>query len=259
MRLVSRSEWGARPPKGTVDYLRATRGVKIHYTGGHVDPRLADDHSRCALLVRSIQRNHMNGNGWIDIGYSLAVCPHGHVFVGRGPHRLPAANGPGLNSGHYAVLGLVGSSGLVEPSDEMLHGIRDAIEYLRKEGNAGNEIKGHRDGYATACPGDRLYRWVRDGAPRPGKGQAKQGPSAKDETVPPWPGRYLKYPPIMRGSDVRQWQARMRDRGWRIDVDGAYGPRSRDVATAFQREKRLAVDGVVGPETWRAAWTAPIT
>src|SRR5690606_427761 len=115
--LVPRKEWGARSPKGSYSRLDSTKGVKIHYTGGRVDPGIVDDHDRCVALVRSIQNSHMDGNGWIDIGYSLACCPHRKVFVGRGPHRLPAANGPGLNAGHYAVLGLVGSSGLVEPPD----------------------------------------------------------------------------------------------------------------------------------------------
>lgn len=268
--LVTRREWGARSPRGSYSRLSSTKGVKIHYTGGRVDPRIVDDHDLCAALVRSIQNSHMDGNGWMDIGYSLAVCPHQKVFVGRGPGRVPAANGPGLNSGHYAVLGLVGSSGLVIPPDGMLHGIRDAIEYLRAEGGAGKEIKGHRDGYSTLCPGDPLYRWVRNGAPRPG-GTRPTPPDSKptppdskptppnENDVPPWPGRYLRYPPIMRGDDVRTWQARMRKRGWNIDVDGAYGPRSREVCEAFQREKGLAVDGIVGPQTWAAAWTAPIT
>lgn len=76
---------------------------------------------------------------------------------------------------------------------------------------------------------------------------------------PEWPGRYLTQPPIMRGSDVRTWQKRMRARGWRIKVDGAYGPRSEQVCRAFQAEKGLVVDGIVGPVTWGAAWTAPIT
>jgi len=258
--LVSRAEWGARPPKGSYTTLRSTKGVKVHYTGGRVDPAIVDDHAKCAALVRQIQNGHMDGNGWIDIGYSLVVCPHRKVFVGRGPNRLPAANGPGLNSGHYAVLGLVGASGLVEPPDDMLHGIRDAIEYLRQVGGAGSEIKGHRDGYATACPGEALYAWVRRGAPRPGGGtKTASKAAAKPAGAPPWPGRYLRYPPIMRGEDVRTWQARMRQRGWRIDVDGAYGPQSRQVCLAFQREKGLAVDGIVGPQTWAAAWTAPIT
>ncbi|WP_232524346.1 peptidoglycan-binding domain-containing protein [Nocardiopsis gilva] len=60
-------------------------------------------------------------------------------------------------------------------------------------------------------------------------------------------------------SDLRTWQRRMRDRGWSLAADGLYGPRTRSVALAFQREKHLAIDGLIGPETWRAAWTSPIT
>ncbi|HWH28854.1 MAG TPA: peptidoglycan-binding protein [Mycobacteriales bacterium] len=59
--------------------------------------------------------------------------------------------------------------------------------------------------------------------------------------------------------DVRVWQARMAERGWDIQVDGIYGPQTARIAAAFQAEKGLVVDGLVGPETWAAAWTAPIT
>lgn len=78
---------------------------------------------------------------------------------------------------------------------------------------------------------------------------------------PAFPGRLLQHTPhrLIRGADVRTWQQRMRDRGWRITVDGVYGPQSADVCKRFQREKRLQVDGIVGPITWRASWTAPIT
>jgi peptidoglycan hydrolase-like protein with peptidoglycan-binding domain len=79
---------------------------------------------------------------------------------------------------------------------------------------------------------------------------------------PRFPGRYLVYTPghaMIRGDDVRDWQKRMRARGWTIAVDGIYGPASAKVAEAFQREKGLTADGVVGPLTWGAAWTAPIT
>jgi peptidoglycan hydrolase-like protein with peptidoglycan-binding domain len=61
------------------------------------------------------------------------------------------------------------------------------------------------------------------------------------------------------GEDVRTWQARMVERGWDLTVDGIYGERTAEVARAFQVEKGLVVDGLVGPETWSAAWTAPIT
>lgn len=59
----------------------------------------------------------------------------------------------------------------------MLGAIRDGIELLRKHG-AGAEIKGHRDGYATTCPGVKLYAWVKKGAPRPHGTAAEPGTSA---------------------------------------------------------------------------------
>lgn len=164
--LVERKDWGARKAR-SVTYIPGTRGVKVHYTGSLVDPEIEHYHSKCVSLARQIQNGHMDGNGWIDVGYTYLVCPHRKVFVGRGPLVLPSANGPGLNSYHYAVLGMVGSSGYTKPNDLMLHGIRDAIEHLRGIGNAGNEIKGHRDGYSTDCPGKPLYDWVKRGAPRP--------------------------------------------------------------------------------------------
>lgn len=58
---------------------------------------------------------------------------------------------------------------------------------------------------------------------------------------------------------IRQLQQRLKDRGWRISVDGRYGPATRDVVRKFQHEKRLRVDGGVGAETWAALWEAPIT
>lgn len=59
--------------------------------------------------------------------------------------------------------------------------------------------------------------------------------------------------------NVRTWQARMLDRGWRIDPDGKYGPQSESVCRAFQSEKGLVSDGLVGPKTWAASWNAPVT
>lgn len=167
MKLVSRREWGARPPRSTPAWLRGTKGVKIHYTGSLVRPALLEDHLLCAVLMGQIQNSHMDGNGWSDFAYTCAVCPHGVVFEGRGLNRVVAANGPGLNTAHYAVLGMVGNAGLTIPTREMLAGIRDAIDWCRRQGGAGTEILGHRDGYATDCPGPHLYKWVRDGAPRP--------------------------------------------------------------------------------------------
>jgi Putative peptidoglycan binding domain len=61
-------------------------------------------------------------------------------------------------------------------------------------------------------------------------------------------------------ANVSTWQAQMKARGWDIDADGMYGPSSENVCRQFQQEKGLSsVDGLVGPETWQATWTAPVT
>ncbi|RGD62059.1 LysM peptidoglycan-binding domain-containing protein [Kitasatospora xanthocidica] len=173
MKLVSRSEWGAAAPTGSYTRIGSTRGVKIHYEGSAVPGGLLGDHGRCAGHMRDIQRSHINDpkEDWIDIAYSFMVCPHGYVFEGRGLGRRNGANGnPALNGAHYAVCSMVGTSGITSPTDAMLDGLLDAIEYCRAQGGAGGEVRGHKDGYPTSCPGDELYAWVQRGAPRPGGG-----------------------------------------------------------------------------------------
>lgn len=58
---------------------------------------------------------------------------------------------------------------------------------------------------------------------------------------------------------VATWQRQMANRGWVIMADGMFGTQSDQVCRAFQSEKGLAVDGKVGPHTWAASWTAPVT
>ena len=60
--------------------------------------------------------------------------------------------------------------------------------------------------------------------------------------------------------NVHTWQAQMARRGWKqVTQDGRYGPQSETACRAFQAEKQLSVDGMVGPATWKAAWSAPVT
>jgi hypothetical protein len=185
MDLVTRSEWGARPyrtPSGATRYSRDRRGVKLHYLG---TPYTDRPHTACAAYVRKLQDSHMDGNGWSDIGYSFVVCTHGAVFEGRGLVRRNSANGStSLNEQDYAVCLLVGSSGLTQPTDAQLHGARDAIDYCRAEGPAGTWLGGHRDGYATSCPGDAVYAWVKAGAPRPAATAEPDEPQQPAPTTP---------------------------------------------------------------------------
>jgi peptidoglycan hydrolase-like protein with peptidoglycan-binding domain len=57
-----------------------------------------------------------------------------------------------------------------------------------------------------------------------------------------------------RGQEVNAWQAFLRSQGYTsIVVDGDFGPATEDATRAWQRSRGLGADGVVGPETQRAA------
>lgn len=74
---------------------------------------------------------------------------------------------------------------------------------------------------------------------------------------PPYPGYLFTYSPgeaLSYDANVEVWQQQMKDRGWNIDVDGFYGPQSENIARQFQQAKDLAVDGIVGPQTWEATF-----
>ncbi|CAM5609173.1 hypothetical protein GCM10010329_17440 [Streptomyces spiroverticillatus] len=190
MQFVSRSQWGARPSRYSLTHIASTRGVKIHYEGTAVPASLAkpENHKQCAGRVRAIQASHLANRqeDYSDIAYSAMVCPHGYVYEGRGARKKTGANGTStLNAQHYAVCAMVGSSGLTTPTDAQLAGLRDAVEWLRSSGGAGDEIRGHRDGYATACPGPALYAWVQKGAPRPG---TTTPPKPQKPALQPFPG-----------------------------------------------------------------------
>ncbi|MCE7081570.1 peptidoglycan-binding domain-containing protein [Streptomyces sp. ST2-7A] len=251
--FVSRAQWGARAPRSrSTNITPGNGGVTVHHVDGVRVAR--GSHTDCASQVRGIQNHHMDTNGWQDIAYNHLTCVHGYVFEGRGEGIRSAANGTDSgNQNWYAVCGLVGGS--ASNYDTITNGLIDAfhlaISRLRARGGAANGINGHRNHTSTACPGN-LYALVTDGRLDPGGGGGTPTP-------PPWPGVYFRYPPVTSHSSVRTWQQRMRDRGWSITVDGHYGAGSREVCLAFQREKRLTVDGIVGPATWDAAWTAPIT
>jgi hypothetical protein len=57
-----------------------------------------------------------------------------------------------------------------------------------------------------------------------------------------------------------QWQRQMRARGWKIGVDGYFGPQSAGIAKRFAAQKGLrATPGTVNAAVFAAAWTAPVT
>ncbi len=250
MELVSRGDWGARPARNQSSI--SPRGVAVHWEGPHMG---SFDHGQCPGKVRGIQAFHMDSNGWADIAYNALVCPHGAVFEGRGRGARSAANGTNsANAGFVAVCFLGGQGDPFTP--EAATGVNDAADWL---GVGGGSWTGHRDHFSTACPGDEIYNWVHAGHPRGTGAPPAPRPVPGPVEGPPWPGRPFTYPPLTVGDDVRAWQGRMAERGWRLGVDGQYGPGSADVCAKFQREKGLEANGVVDESTWRAAWESPVT
>lgn len=55
-----------------------------------------------------------------------------------------------------------------------------------------------------------------------------------------------------RGEPVRTVQYLLRASGHSVTVDGDFGPATEAAVRAFQTAKHLAVDGVVGEQTWSA-------
>ena len=52
------------------------------------------------------------------------------------------------------------------------------------------------------------------------------------------------------GSSVRELQQKLNQNGYKLDEDGVFGSNTYNAVLDYQRKNNLAVDGVVGDETW---------
>ncbi|PSP08948.1 MAG: hypothetical protein BRC49_14545, partial [Cyanobacteria bacterium SW_10_48_33] len=82
-----------------------------------------------------------------------------------------------------------------------------------------------------------------------------------EQASPDYPGYLLEYEPGEPLEDrpaVKQWQKQMKKEGYDIGedgVDGIYGPDTEAATKKFQNDKEIKVDGIVGPNTWEAAFS----
>lgn len=76
--------------------------------------------------------------------------------------------------------------------------------------------------------------------------------SAKSDVTKDAHGKY-------RSKGLYTWQKQMKARGWSLDVDGKFGEQTEKVVRQFQENYDLGVDGKIGPKTWAAAWTVPVS
>lgn len=125
---------------------------------------------------------------------------------------------------------------------------------------------------AHSCPGDaRAAQLEQDIWPDIARRLATPTKPPTGPSVPPFPlpagwyfGPEAGPPQSVSGyhghrAELRTWQTQMRARGWSLLADGLYGVNTAKVAAQFQKEKRLTVDGLVGRQTWEAAWALRVT
>ena len=173
-RIFLRSEWGARSPSAGYRTTIAQR-IAFHHTAFANDWNV-ESWDDCAARMRAIQSFHMDSNGWIDIGYNYGICKLGHIFQAREDNNdgndVHGAH-DGYNAGSMGVvnLGYFHSPYNQVPSQEQLSALYQLMAWKCDErgfdplqdgfysayGARVDNIYGHREVRATACPGDRLF------------------------------------------------------------------------------------------------------
>jgi len=127
--------------------------------------------------VRNIYLYHTEVNGWDDVGYNYLISADGTLFQGRDDlglgeeDNIKGAHFCGKNSGTMGVC-LIGNFMETKPTDSSLATLRKLLSWKCFKSNIDasgqsrhpdmsspllSHIGGHRDGCATACPGDSAY------------------------------------------------------------------------------------------------------
>ena len=152
--IVSRSEWGARKPKGSYTEHKPLR-IVLHHSW-------LPTQSQCngASTIRGIQNYHMDdaATGWNDIGYHFLIGPDGAIYQGRPETVVGAHASPNTNAVGICVLGNY------DPEEDQLNdkiesSILNLLSWLSsKYGiNPKEQYFGHRDFSPKSCPGETVY------------------------------------------------------------------------------------------------------
>lgn len=164
-KVYTRSDWGARAPKGNIE-LRAQgpTHIVVHHTAtGNVSDMST---SHAAALSRSIQRYHMDSNGWSDTGQQLTISRGGHIMEGRDKSLQAIREGRHVIGAHTAnhnshTIGIEneGTYTSATPPGTLMSSLVDTCAWLCLVYRLDPQeaIVGHRDYNATNCPGDKLY------------------------------------------------------------------------------------------------------
>lgn len=212
MEIISRSEWGARPPRSAPN--RATwaqrDGVAYHYSFGPVNQ-----------TVRSIQDYHMDTNGWSDIGYNFLVDVHGRIYEGRGWTAIGAH--VENNNTHLIGVCFIGRDG------DLTDAAKLAMRWLWEEACrlAGKRLSQtyHSAWNATQCPGNVIRTWVFAGMPVSQPSNVEENMYVQHGQIPAGSGAVIVSTPwgastISFGCDFGKARLRVAEfninEGWRV-------------------------------------------
>ena len=174
MKVVSRADWGAKPPKSR----RAIREKEVtHFFLHHAAGTYKDGPS----AMRAIQKFHQDSRGWVDYAYNFGVWEDGTIYEGRG-FGAQGGHTRGWNTKSVAVC-YMGDGGkpVSKPALDAILVVADAADaYFGKNLTR----QGHRDVGSTACPGDVLYGWWQDARVRPSVRVREEMPKPKGAATP---------------------------------------------------------------------------
>ena len=158
-KIVTRAQWGAKPPNGRATFTTAPNGAFLHYTAAEWDR--TDNHADCPERVRRVQAFHQGpSRGWADIAYSWLYCRHGVVFEGRG-WGVQGAHTVGFNSTAHAFCFLgTDKAGRDDLTDTGRHAVSWLIGEAFRRYPEGRRVRGHGDVNPTACPGAEIRAFI---------------------------------------------------------------------------------------------------
>ncbi|MFD9410955.1 peptidoglycan recognition protein [Streptomyces sp. NPDC059989] len=179
-RIVTRKGWGADESlreSGFV-YTNTVKAAFVHHSATGNNYACKD----APAVIRSLYRYHVLSSGWRDLGYNFAVDKCGTVYEGRAGGVSKAVLGAhtmGFNTDSMGVVVLGTYTSTAAPAAAV-----DAVArltawklglfgrdprgrttlksgggnlYTKGKNVSMNVISGHRDGFATECPGKKLY------------------------------------------------------------------------------------------------------
>lgn len=162
--VVTRSEWGARPPVLEMRPHRPTR-LTIHHSGVASNPNRGLEDKLRGLQAFS-QREDRLASGrtkpaWADIPYHWYIGVDGRIGEARDPRFAGDTNTEYDPTGHLSIV-LEGNFDVEEPTAAQIRSLWRLSEYLAlRHQIEPSFIAGHLDYAATACPGKNLIGEVR--------------------------------------------------------------------------------------------------